>query len=638
VTVAERLRQFVQVIDRHVPDRVPRLSGAAFTIFRVLWSATFLLAIIGPIAGLWMRYNQPTQNSQLMLGSRAGFAVSREDATLVRFTVGPESRKAGIVAGDHIVAISGTQLRHPVPISERALVAHGNDPDYLAVAEVLFGTAASEVPLLVRDPDGRIRDVTVKTGEQHIDAAAREHHVSPKLLSFVDIMQVFFYPVLLWVAFNLYMRNSDRPVPSLLSFAILLSMASEQPSSVFLQSIEVPRVLNVAMYDLGNVSLLGTVLLFPDARLRPRAIFVALSVLPVLFFLHGTAYQLMFVCVFVVGMIVFVRRLRAEAGPASQQLKLLFLGLAGYPVFRGISIFIDYTKWKATSFPQQLVLETLAGAAFALAIVSLYLVLFSALRQHRLYDADALFSRSAMIAALTLTIAAFFGAASAGLQAAGDVILGQNAGPWPTIVAGGVAVLLINPVQTRIYRVTKRVFQKDLFKLRTELPKRMDDLRETASAAHLLQVAVREIVPGLRATRAAATINGRVVASVGQDTKDVRQWIRSTELPDPPRLTSNRQDHLFPLRLPLCTATPSLIGWIILGPRPDGSLYSRDERQALLEVQESISRAVEVARQREQAQSAERRWRKRQEERMAALEERLTSLVATSAPRKKLRA
>jgi hypothetical protein len=611
------------------------LTGAGFKIFQLLWAATFLLAIGGPIAGLWMRYSASTTNSQLVLGSRAGFAVAPRDAALVRYTMG---RADGIRAGDRIVALNGIPLPEPMPVTYTDLTDHANDRAYSAMDNVLFGADRSAVPLKIRDSDGRIRSVTVTTGEQHIDAATREIHISPKLLGFLDLLHVLAYPILLWVAFSLYTRNPGQPVPLLLSFSILLSMAAEQPSSVFLRQIEIPRAINILLYDLGNISLLTAVLLFPDARLRPRRILIALSLLPVLFFLSGSAYQLAFVCAFVVGLTVFVARLRADAGPTRQQLKLLFVGLALYPAFRTVSVLFDYIKYDTVSLSQQLLFETLAGLTYALAVLSLVLVLFSALRRHRLDDADALFSRSAMIAVVSLTIAAFFGAASAGLQAAADAVVGQGAGPWPTIAAAGAAVLLINPLQTRIYRGTKRVFQKDLFKFRTELPKKMDDLRETASAATLLHVALDDIVRGLRATHAAALINGRVAANVGHETKDVRRWLRSTEMPNPLRLSSDRTDHLFPVRLPLRTATDpsSLIGWIVLGPRPDGSLYSREERQALLEVEEAISRAVDVSRQRQEAESADRRWRERQEKRLRAVEDQLAELSAANRPWKKL--
>ena len=105
-------------------------------------------------------------NSQLLLGSRAGFAVSPRDATLVRFTVGPTGSKGGVVAGDHIVAIYGIPLPRTMPMNEEAFADHANDPAYIAMGNLLYGTDESEVPLTVREPGGRVRDVTVTTGEQ----------------------------------------------------------------------------------------------------------------------------------------------------------------------------------------------------------------------------------------------------------------------------------------------------------------------------------------------------------------------------------------------------------------------------------------------------------------------------------------
>ena len=36
------------------------------------------------------------------------------------------------------------------------------------------------------------------------------------------------------------------------------------------------------------------------------------------------------------------------------------------------------------------------------------------------------------------------------------------------------------------------------------------------------------------------------------------------------------------------------MGWLLLGPRPDGTLYGRDERRALDEVADPIARALQV--------------------------------------------
>lgn len=40
------------------------------------------------------------------------------------------------------------------------------------------------------------------------------------------------------------------------------------------------------------------------------------------------------------------------------------------------------------------------------------------------------------------------------------------------------------------------------------------------------------------------------------------------------------------------------MGWLVLGPRPDGSFYGRDERDALSNIADPVARALAVAQQR----------------------------------------
>ena len=174
-----------------LPPVVPPFNKRAYVIFSIIWVAAFLLAVVGPLAGFYYRYSSPENNSQLLLGSRAGFAVSPKDATTIRFTVGPESGQAGVRPGDHIVAIYGLPLPKVMPISEEDLANHSEDPAYIAMGNLLFGTDNSEVPLTVRGSDGKVREITVTTGEQHIDAGAKALGVSAKLLSFIDLLHVF---------------------------------------------------------------------------------------------------------------------------------------------------------------------------------------------------------------------------------------------------------------------------------------------------------------------------------------------------------------------------------------------------------------------------------------------------------------
>jgi hypothetical protein len=79
-------------------------------------------------------------------------------------------------------------------------------------------------------------------------------------------------------------------------------------------------------------------------------------------------------------------------------------------------------------------------------------------------------------------------------------------------------------------------------------------------------------------------------------------------------------DRTFPIRVPLQTRSSEgeWIGWLLVGPRPDGSILSKDEQRALVEVSDPITMAIRIASGREQRE-------KRLEDRIEALEVRLAS-------------
>src|SRR3954447_16832637 len=104
-----------------LPPAIPPFNTVTHRLFSAVWLLSFLLAIAAPIMGFREPYTQPSNNSQLLLGSRAGFAVSPRDATLIRYAVGPSAQKAGIVPGDKIIAVYGLPLPPVMPVDEEAL-------------------------------------------------------------------------------------------------------------------------------------------------------------------------------------------------------------------------------------------------------------------------------------------------------------------------------------------------------------------------------------------------------------------------------------------------------------------------------------------------------------------------------------
>ena len=584
-----------------LPPVVPPFNTRGYWLFTLLWALAFMLAVAGPLTGFYLRYTAPHNNSQLLLGSRTGFAVSPRDATLVRFPVGPQAEGAQIVPGDHIVAIYGIDMPRSMPFDEEALAEHGNDPAYIAMVNLLNGSDQAEIPLTIRDPNGRVRDVTVITGETHIDAGAKALGISPRLLSFIDLLQVLFYPFLLWAAWLLHRRNARDVVSSILSLAVLFSIAAEQPSSYFLATIGVPRSVNVAIYDLGNVLLLTGILLFPHGNLSWRVIGL-IACLPLLMFLHGQAYQTYFVFFMIIGVLAMVRRLRqTESSDQRQQIRWALFGISTYGVLRCISILADYLKWSTGSFGQQLLVEMGAGISFALAVLFLQLGLLIALLRYRLYDAEFVIGRSVNFAVITLGLAAIFAAAGDALKQIVYNYSGNTNSEVPIIFAAALATIMVNPIQDRVQRWSEKRFQKNLYLLREDLPQSVRDMRENASLAEMLQQILAQVDRGVRAVRGAMLVNGCVMAVRGLTVEEVDEWRTSVFAQDYKSDICEASDRLFPIRAPLVPSSgdEEPIGYLLVGPRPDGSIPSRAEQQAIAGVSEEIARAIRTVIKRE---------------------------------------
>jgi hypothetical protein len=212
--------------------------------------------------------------------------------------------------------------------------------------------------------------------------------IPPASLRVVDLLHVVTYPFLFAAAWLLHRRQPRDPVSSVLSLAILLAIATEQPSASFLsQSLGMPRTLHVLLYDLGNILLLGGILLFPDGKLSNRRLFL-IALLPLLLFMSGDRYRILFVLFMVIAVLLLIERLRrVPRGEARQQVKWGLFGFAGYAAFLGAALINDMMKLQVDSFGAQLILEMTAGLNFGIAYLALQFGLLIALLRYRLYEA-----------------------------------------------------------------------------------------------------------------------------------------------------------------------------------------------------------------------------------------------------------
>jgi hypothetical protein len=101
--------------------------------------------------------------------------------------------------------------------------------------------------------------------------------------------------------------------------------------------------------------------------------------------------------------------------------------------------------------------------------------------------------------------------------------------------------------------------------------------------------------------RSSAIVNGCAFRARGLSTEEVETWRTTAFAQDYKSDICEPSDKLFPIRVPLVPSSDNEepIGYLLVGPRPDGSIPSRDEQKALKEVSEAIARAIRTVIKRE---------------------------------------
>lgn len=267
-----------------------------------------------------------------------------------------------------------------------------------------------------------------------------------------------------------------------------------------------------------------------------------------------------------------------------QQLKWVSLGLVA-----GVGLILTARASAALSVP-----NVAFEALFQLGIVLVALGFLVPLLRYRLYDAESFISRSAAYAALTATLVATFAGSEALLESLGQRYLGSSIGQVSGAVAAAIAAVLFTPLNDRINAWAERHFQRDLLQLRTELPALLADVPYQWTAADVGRAMLPRIMEAVHATHGAILLHEQVIASEGVGAMS--------------------------LKLELRCGFDEFHGWLLLGPRPDGSDYGRADVEALRHVLPALCRALLVA-------SGRDRFRLMQTELRTALQSQILNLA-----------
>jgi hypothetical protein len=410
--------------------------------------------------------------------------------------------------------------------------------------------------------------------------------------------------VLLAVSWILLRRRTDDGVAALLSLAFVLWTVT---SSFDLATGNLPMA--VVLADRLRFLLFAlALLLFPTGAWSPgwtRYVAGASFVVFILGIAEGLGWApsrlflpLAILCVLASVGAVLERYRRISTPAERQQVKWIALGLVV-----GITLILGA---RAAAAPDRPALAPLAiEMIFQLGIVAIALGFLVSLLRYRLYDAEEVISRSAAYALLTLSLVATFAGSEALIEMLGQRYFGAGIGNISAAMAAAVAAVLLAPLHGRITNWAERRFQRDLVDLKEQLPELLAELSAISSPARIGQAALPRIVSALHADRSLLIIDGRVVGRIGIDARSAARWTKDGLPLDYARPFDHDRASEFPLRMPLRCPFGSLRGWLLLGPRPDSSPYSRDDLETLEAIGRPLRTALFAAREREREKKQE---------------------------------
>lgn len=428
--------------------------------------------------------------------------------------------------------------------------------------------------------------------------------------------------VLLSVAAILLYRRHRDPVAALLALAFLSWTITS--SFDFGTHEELAQLLDRGRFLLFALALL----LFPDGRWHPQwtrivaAASVGVFLLGVGEILHLLPTRLFLplaiACV-LAGIGSLVARFRTSTSYAlKQQLKWVALGSV-----TGVGLILFARAGSAASTSHIATIPVLWEGLFQLGIIIVALGFLVSLLRYRLFDAEAVISRSAAYATLTIALVATFGGTEAAIQNLGQEYLGMNIGSISGAMAAAVAAVLLSPLHGRISDWAESRFQPDLARLKREMPEVLARISAKSSVRRLCAEALSHINVAIHATRSAFLLESRIVSSVGITDHEGRGWVHTHGTNPPER---DQSDLIFPVRLRLRTTDVGGVAWLLLGPRPDGTLYGREELDAVRSIFPALEQALTATFARQSVNEAIRRRERRVRTELADLRANLRAV------------
>ena len=583
-----------------LPTALPHLEGKRGHIVRAVY---LLLAAIttAAIAGL-LWFTAVDLFTNVPRTAALGFRTWTNSSGPIVRGRSAAAQRAGLLDEDLIVAIGGTRLAPGATEFE--------------IGEHLAQAKGPSVSITVRQRQGAERNIVLPRTNRVWERPDPASGLPLWLLVVTElVISQMVLPFLILASLLLYHRRRKDPEAMLFAFAFLLICL--QPGLFWwLPSLPVSDEFLSQSFITGWIASFVAIAAFPDGRFASRwgrgvlagAVLIWLANvalwdgrargIPESVF---TAFNVALALLGMAAGVAVVRRYRRTlAGPERQQIKW---AVGGFCV-TAATLFVIIVKQAYGPWGVGPVDYLARLGLFTMAALGLPAGLLISLLRYRLYDADAAISRSVAYGVLTIALLAIFAGSEKVIEALGEKYFGETMGALAGGLGAALAAVLIVPLHHRFSHWAEKRFQKTLLDLRRGLPLLVGDLRETATLADVAEAVTKRVEKGVHAARSALVVEGLVAASRHVAAAELERWLSDWAPATDEGLDCVRTDPLFPMRVPLEADGCGRVGWMLLGPRPDGSFYGKDEREALEEIADPIARAIAIVREREGRQSA----------------------------------
>lgn len=439
------------------------------------------------------------------------------------------------------------------------------------------------------------------------------------------------YMVILWIVSTvLVLRRAREPVAAILAFGWTFGVLP-------FASLGLPAWLDLVSTAALYTSVGFGLTMFPDSRVYSRAHWLCVFLIPLFVViavsgLISVAMRPYFLPSMVVGYLLLgvatvIRYRRTPPGTERQQLKFFTLGLVILSTCM-VSAAILGLNIRAPDPGALSWRDIIYSTLIAFGFTSLSISILISMMRYRLYDADRTISRSFSVGALTLSLVGIFTLTERLIETMGEQWLGRDLGAWAGGVGAAMAAIMIVPLHKRLDHWAERRFQNKLTRFRDDYPALVGDLRETMTPQAIADDLFDRALPVLKVGHGAVLLDHKPLALRNIEKAALNAWTKANDLPDDGGLHTNDDDPLLPTRLDLEAPGHGHIGWLLLGPRPDGSTIGKDEREALDAIADPLARALCVAQERTARDEARQKIVAKFERKQADLTRRLGALEA----------